>query len=156
MVSMSTALQEVPDDAALLRAVGLRVTRPRLGVLAALREHPHADAADVLSAVRTDQPTVSHQAVYDSLHALTEAHLVRSLQPAGSTARYELDPHDNHHHLVCRGCGALVDVPCHTGSAPCLSAAEDHGFAIDEAEVYYWGRCPSCAAEDADLPHPTH
>ena len=145
---MSTALEEVQDDAAQLRAAGLRVTRPRLGVLAALREHPHADAADVLTAVRAKLPTVSHQAVYDSLHALTEAGVVRSLQPAGSTTRYEIDSHDNHHHGVCRRCGAVVDVPCHTGQAPCLHAPHGHGFAIDEAEVYYWGVCPSCAAEN--------
>lgn len=151
-MSMSTALKEVSDDAALLRAAGLRVTRPRLGVLAALRAHPHADAADVLTAVRKDQPTVSHQAVYDSLHALTQAQVVRSLQPAGSTARYEIEGQDNHHHLVCRSCGAVVDVPCHTGSAPCLTASTDHGFEIDEAEVYYWGRCPACTSAAGDLP----
>ena len=129
---------------ALLRDAGLRVTRPRLAVLSALHAHPHADAAAVLNAAREALPSVSHQAVYDCLHALTEAGLVRSIQPAGSAARYEIRRHDNHHHLVCRGCGAVVDVPCHTGSAPCLQAQSDHGFLIDEAEVYYWGLCPAC------------
>ena len=140
-------------DRALLRAAGLRVTRPRLAVLSALRSRPHADAGSVLAAVRADLPQVSHQAVYDCLHVLTDAGLVRSLQPAGSAARYEIAVPDNHHHLVCRGCGALVDVPCRTGSAPCLHAPEDHGFLIDEAEVYYWGLCPACrTAQDGATP----
>ena len=141
---MSIVDAEPTADRALLRAAGLRVTRPRLAVLSALRSWPHADAGSVLAAVRADLPQVSHQAVYDCLHVLTDAGLVRSLQPAGSAARYEIAAHDNHHHLVCRGCGTLVDVPCRTGSAPCLHAPEDHGFQIDEAEVYYWGLCPAC------------
>ena len=141
---MSIVDAEPTADRALLRAAGLRVTRPRLAVLSALRSRPHADAGSVLAAVRVDLPQVSHQAVYDCLHVLTDAGLVRSLQPAGSAARYEIAVHGNHHHLVCRGCGALVDVPCRTGSAPCLHAPEDHGFLIDEAEVYYWGLCPAC------------
>ena len=132
------------DERTLLRGVGLRVTRPRLAVLTALADHPHADASTVLAAVRQALPGTSHQAVYDCLHALTEAGLVRSLQPAGSPARYEICTGDNHHHLVCRGCGTVVDVPCRTGSAPCLDAPEDHGFAVDEAEVYYWGLCAGC------------
>ena len=142
------------DGAALLRSTGLRVTRPRLAVLSALTQHPHADAAEVLSAVRDEQPGVSHQTVYDCLHVLTEAGLVRSIQPAGSTARYEIRRHDNHHHLVCRTCGRVEDVPCRTGTPPCLHPAQDHGFVVDEAEVYYWGLCPACAAEDpaADTP----
>ncbi|MDO5633485.1 MAG: Fur family transcriptional regulator [Micrococcus sp.] len=142
---MSTTSVDTSDEAALLRSAGLRVTRPRLGVLTALRQHPHADAAVVLNAVRSELPTVSHQAVYDCLHVLTTAQLVRSIQPAGSTARYEINTHDNHHHLVCRECGVVADVPCHTANAPCLSAVTDHGFAIDEAEVYYWGLCPTCS-----------
>lgn len=105
------------DERTLLRGVGLRVTRPRLAVLTALADHPHADASTVLAAVRRALPGTSHQAVYDCLHALTEAGLVRSLQPAGSPARYEICTGDNHHHLVCRGCGTVVDVPCRTGSA---------------------------------------
>ena len=140
---MDTTTQ-TQDERTLLRGVGLRVTRPRLAVLAALREHPHADAAGVLAAVRGDLPEVSHQAVYDSLHTLTNRGLVRSIQPAGSSTRYEIHRGDNHHHLVCRGCGHVTDVPCHTGQAPCLQAQTPHGFLIDEAEVYYWGLCPAC------------
>lgn len=128
-----------------LRTAGLRVTRPRLAVLEALGTHPHADTATVLGAVRADLPTVSHQAVYDCLAALTDAGLLRRIQPAGSSARYELHGHDNHHHLVCRSCGEVVDVDCGVGGAPCLTAPDDHGFAIDEAEVIYWGTCPACA-----------
>lgn len=143
---MSTALQEASDDAALLRAAGLRVTRPRLGVLAALREHPHADAADVLTAVRADQPTVSHQAVYDSLHTLTEAHLVRSLQPAGSTARYELNAHDNHHHLVCRGCGKTVEITAPDVEDWAQQVAREHGFAEPAHTVEITGLCAECSA----------
>ncbi|MDY6054677.1 Fur family transcriptional regulator [Micrococcus sp.] len=143
---MSTRTREVLDDRALMRGAGLRVTAPRLAVLSALRAHPHADAGTVLAAARTELPTVSHQAVYDCLRALTGAGLVRSLQPAGSTTRYEIALHDNHHHLVCRSCGTLVDVPCQAGHAPCLDIPEDHGFTVDEAEVYYWGRCPACRA----------
>ena len=148
---MSTATAAEASHHALLRGAGLRVTRPRLAVLAALQAQPHADAGSVLAAAREALPSVSHQAVYDCLHALTEAGLVRSLQPAGSPARYEIRRHDNHHHLVCRGCGTVADVPCHVGAAPCLHAQTDHGFLIDEAEVYYWGLCPECrsAGEDA-------
>ena len=144
---MSTVDADPAADRTLLRAAGLRVTRPRLAVLSAVRGRPHADAGAVLAEVRADLPQVSHQAVYDCLHVLTDAGLVRSLQPAGSAARYEIAAHDNHHHLVCRGCGTLVDVPCRTGSAPCLRAPEDHGFQIDEAEVYYWGLCPACRTD---------
>ncbi|QGY91340.1 Fur family transcriptional regulator [Micrococcus luteus] len=140
---METTTQD-EDERTLLRGVGLRVTRPRLAVLTALADQPQADASTVLAAVRRALPGTSHQAVYDCLHALTEAGLVRSLQPAGSPARYEICTGDNHHHLVCRGCGTVVDVPCRTGSAPCLDAPEDHGFAVDEAEVYYWGLCAGC------------
>lgn len=149
---MSTTTATPPPEHALLREAGLRVTRPRVAVLGALRRHPHADAAGVLSAARRELPTVSHQAVYDCLHTLTDRGLVRSIQPAGSAARYELRRPDNHHHLVCRACGDVVDVPCRTGAAPCLHAPVDHGFLIDEAEVYYWGLCPDCrggAAPDA-------
>jgi Fe2+ or Zn2+ uptake regulation protein len=128
-----------------LRAASLRVTRPRLAVLTALRDHPHIDTDTVIALVRADQPTVSHQAVYDVLRALTEAGLVRRIQPAGATARYESRVSDNHHHVVCRVCGAIADVDCAVGGAPCLTAAEDHGFVIDEAEVVYWGTCPECS-----------
>ncbi|WP_410813823.1 Fur family transcriptional regulator [Micromonospora sp. 067-2] len=130
-----------------LRAVSLRVTRPRLAVLTALRDHPHVDTDTVIALVRAGQPTVSHQAVYDVLRALTTAGLVRRIQPAGAIARYESRVGDNHHHVVCRSCGAIADVDCAVGHAPCLTASDDHGFVVDEAEVVYWGTCPDCAAE---------
>ncbi|MEV6908695.1 Fur family transcriptional regulator [Amycolatopsis sp. NPDC051071] len=135
------------DFEAQLRAVSLRVTRPRLAVLRALREHPHADTETVIARVRSDLPTVSHQAIYDVLRALTEAGLVRRIQPAGALARYESRVGDNHHHVVCRSCGAIEDVDCAVGPAPCLTASHDHGYVIDEAEVVFWGVCPDCAAE---------
>ncbi|MFC7533937.1 Fur family transcriptional regulator [Actinoplanes sp. GCM10030250] len=127
-----------------LRAVSLRVTRPRLAVLAALHDHPHIDTDTVIALVRADHPTVSHQAVYDVLRALTDTGLVRRIQPAGATARYESRARDNHHHVVCRSCRAIADVECATGAAPCLTASDDHGFVIDEAEVVFWGVCPDC------------
>ena len=130
----------------LLREAGLRVTRPRTAVLAAVRTHPHADTDSILAAVRTELPTVSHQAVYDVLRALTEARLVRRIQPAGSVARYEARVGDNHHHIVCRSCGTIADVDCAVGEAPCLVASHHHGFEVDEAEVTYWGLCPECSA----------
>ena len=137
----------LPADAEqLLREADLRVTRPRLAVLSAVHAQPHADTDTLISAVRTDLGAVSHQAVYDVLRALTEAGLVRRIQPAGSVARYEARVGDNHHHVVCRSCGAVADVDCAVGDVPCLTAADDAGFAIDEAEVVYWGRCPPCAA----------
>jgi len=130
-----------------LRAVGLRVTKPRVAVLRVLEDHPHSDTATIIDAVRSQLDSVSHQAVYDCLGALTDAGIVRRIQPAGSLARYEIWRGDNHHHIVCRSCGNVADVPCATGSAPCLDASEDHGFTIDEAEVIYWGRCPACASQ---------
>jgi Fur family ferric uptake transcriptional regulator len=128
-----------------LREQGLRVTRPRLAVLAAVHTHPHADTDSIIGAVRQDLPEVSHQAVYDSLHTLTTAGLVRRFKPAGSVARYESRTGDNHHHAVCRSCGVIADVDCAVGTTPCLTAADDHGFVIDEAEVVYWGLCPTCS-----------
>lgn len=135
------------DFEAQLRAVSLRVTRPRLAVLAALRDHPHVDTHRVIALVRDDLPTVSHQAIYDVLQVLTESGLVRRIQPAGATARYETRVGDNHHHVVCRFCGAIADVDCAVGQAPCLTVSDDHGYVIDEAEVVLWGTCPDCAAE---------
>jgi Fur family ferric uptake transcriptional regulator len=132
-----------------LRASGLRVTQPRLAVLAAVHDHPHADTDSIIGAVRRDLPEVSHQAVYDVLRALTAAGLVRRIQPSGSVARYEARVRDNHHHLVCRSCGVIADVDCAVGDVPCLTASEDHGFVIDEAEVIYWGLCAECAAAEA-------
>jgi Fur family transcriptional regulator, stress-responsive regulator len=129
-----------------LRRVGLRVTRPRLAILTAVRTNPHADTDVIIGAARDELPDVSHQAVYDGLRALTTAGLIRRIQPARSVARYEIRVGDNHHHLVCRDCGAITDVDCAVGYTPCLSASDDHGYAIDEAEVTYWGRCPDCLA----------
>lgn len=132
------------DYERMLRGASLRVTRPRVSVLAAVHQHPHADTDSIISAVRDDLGEVSHQAVYDVLRALTEAGLVRRIQPPGSVARYEARILDNHHHLVCRACGAIEDVDCAVGSAPCLTAADSRGFVVDEAEVVYWGLCPTC------------
>jgi Fur family transcriptional regulator, stress-responsive regulator len=133
----------------MLREATLRVTRPRVAVLRAVYAHPHADTESVIRAVRREIPEVSHQAVYDSLHTLTDAGLVRRIQPAGSVARYESRVGDNHHHVVCRSCNAIADVDCAVGQTPCLTASDDHGFTLDEAEVTYWGLCPACAS---DLP----
>jgi Fur family transcriptional regulator, stress-responsive regulator len=130
----------------LLRGAALRVTRPRLAVLNAVHAHPHADTDSILRAARHDLPEVSHQAVSDVLRALTDAGLVRRIQPAASVARYEARVGDNHHHVVCRSCGTIADVDCAIGTAPCLTMSDDHGFSVDEAEVIYWGRCPACTA----------
>jgi Fur family ferric uptake transcriptional regulator len=129
----------------MLRDASLRVTRPRVAVLGAVHGHPHADTDTVIRSVRADLPEVSHQTVYDALNALTAAGLVRRIQPSGSVARYESRVGDNHHHVVCRKCGVIADVDCAVGEAPCLTASDDLGFAIDEAEVIYWGVCPDCA-----------
>ena len=133
----------------LLRDVGLRVTRPRLAVLAAVHERPHARTETVLTDVRAELGAVSHQAVYDVLRALTDAGLVRRIQPSGSVARYEARVGDNHHHVICRACGRIADVDCAVGDTPCLTASDDNGFSIDEAEVVYWGRCSSCSSNSA-------
>ena len=135
-----------PDLQQLLRGAALRVTRPRLAVLNAVHAHPHADTDSIIRAARRDLPEVSHQAVYDVLRALTDAGLVRRIQPSGSVARYEARVGDNHHHVVCRSCGTIADVDCAIGTAPCLTMSDDHGFSVDEAEVIYWGRCPACSA----------
>jgi Fur family ferric uptake transcriptional regulator len=138
----------------LLRKAALRVTRPRVAVLTAVYASPHADTDSIIRAVRSDLPDVSHQAVYDVLRALTTTGLVRRIQPAGSVARYESRVGDNHHHVVCRSCGAIADVDCAVGEAPCLTASDDGGFSIDEAEVVYWGQCPECAARPSNRPDP--
>ena len=138
-----------PDFPQLLRDSGLRVTRPRLAVLDALVELAHADTESVIGAVRRDLPEVSHQAVYDCLRALTAAGLARRIQPTGLVARYEVRVGDNHHHLVCRSCGAITDVDCAVGEIPCLTASDDHGYVVDEAEVIYWGTCPACSNRSA-------
>jgi len=136
-----------PDLQQTLRAAGLRVTRPRVAVLDAVHAEPHADTDSIIRAARRGLPDVSHQAVYDVLSALTAAGLVRRIQPARSVARYEARVGDNHHHVVCRSCGAIADVDCAVGAAPCLDADAGHGFQIDEAEIVFWGRCPACSAE---------
>lgn len=133
------------DFEALLRGADLRVTRPRIAVLTAVREHPHADTNTIIDAAREELGEVSTQAVYDVLRALTEAGLVRRIEPAGSPARYESRTGDNHHHVVCRSCGAIADVDCATGTTPCLTASNSNGFVVDEAEVTFWGLCPDCA-----------
>jgi Fe2+ or Zn2+ uptake regulation protein len=138
------------DYEQMLRDAELRVTRPRLAVLTAVFDHPHADTASLIEAVRGDLGDVSPQAVYDVLRALTDADLLRRIEPAGSVARYESRVADNHHHLICRGCGAIADVDCAVGETPCLTASETHGFTIDEAEVIYWGTCPDCATARAN------
>ena len=120
------------------------MTRPRVTVLDAVHTLPHSDTETVFAAVRAALPEVSRQAVYDVLAALTDAGLLRRIQPSGSVARYESMVSDNHHHIVCRGCGTIADVDCAVGEAPCLSAADDHGYVLDEAEVIYWGLCPGC------------
>jgi Fur family transcriptional regulator, stress-responsive regulator len=143
------AVPTTSDHERVLRGVGLRVTRPRLAVLSAVHDHPHADTDSIIRVVRSDLGEVSHQAVYDVLRALTEARLVRRIQPSGSVARYESRVGDNHHHVVCRTCGAIEDVDCAVGEMPCLTASHDHGFTIDEAEVVYWGTCPDCTTRTA-------
>ena len=134
-----------PEVEDLLRGAALRVTRPRVAVLTAVYEHPHADTDHIIGAARSEIGDVSHQAVYDVLRALTTAGLIRRIEPAGSVARYESRVADNHHHLVCRSCGTVADVDCAVGTTPCLTASDDHGFAIDEAEVTFWGLCPACS-----------
>lgn len=131
-----------------LRTADLRVTQPRVAVLDAVHRSPHADTDGVLTAVRADLPTVSRQAVYDILAALTEAGLVRRIQPAGTYARYEARVGDNHHHAVCRVCGGITDIDCVVGEAPCLDGPAPGAFTVDEAEVIYWGTCSTCSATD--------
>ena len=130
----------------MLRVADLRVTRPRLAVLSAVHDHPHADTSSIIGFVREDLADVSHQTVYNALHALSGAGLLRHIQPPGSVARYESRVADNHHHVVCRSCGSIEDVDCAVGAAPCMAASDDHGYAIDECEVVFWGLCPACAA----------
>lgn len=134
----------MPELAETLRSHGLQVTAQRLAVMRAVSAHPHVTADAVVDEVRADLGTISRQAVYDALTALVDKGLVRRIQPIGSPARYEDRVGDNHHHLVCRACGMVVDVDCAVGFAPCLTAANSMGFEIDEAEVAYWGRCPDC------------
>jgi Fur family ferric uptake transcriptional regulator len=133
----------------LLRAAGLRVTRPRLAVLDVLRDGGHLDVDEIATRVRIRLDSVSTQAVYDVLGALSRAGLARRIEPAGSPARYEARVGDNHHHVVCRGCGVIADVDCAVGDAPCLDPNNARGFMVDEAEVTFWGLCPACQARRA-------
>ncbi|MGC8514463.1 MAG: Fur family transcriptional regulator [Acidimicrobiales bacterium] len=128
----------------ILRRAGLRVTATRLAVMGALGGHPHSETETVISTVRGELGSVSPQAVYNVLAALVEAGIARRIEPAGSVALYELRVADNHHHVVCRHCGAVQDVDCSVGYRPCLTPSQTHGFVLDEAEVTYWGLCPVC------------
>ncbi len=143
---MSPAAVDSPRTpvAEVLRAAGLRVTAPRVGVLLALEAHPHSDTETVIRLVRDDLGAVSAQAVYNVLAALVAAGLVRRVEPAGSPALYEVRVGDNHHHIVCRACGATTDVDCAVGRRPCLTPSETGGYVLDEAEVTFWGLCPDC------------
>jgi len=132
-----------------LRTAGLRVTRPRLSVLGVLAEHPHVDADTIATAARAVHPSISPQAVYGVLRALVGAGMARRIEPAGGPALYELRVGDNHHHLVCRGCGVVADVDCVVGEAPCLAPSDAAGFAVDEAEVVFWGVCADCQGSRA-------
>lgn len=128
----------------MVRESGLRLTQPRVAVLATVHENPHADTDSIINLTRARIGDVSHQAVYDVLRALTTAGLLRRIQPAGSVARYEARVGDNHHHVICSSCGMIADVDCAVGDAPCLTPSDDLGFEITEAEVIYWGRCTDC------------
>jgi Fe2+ or Zn2+ uptake regulation protein len=134
-----------PSPAEELRGVGLRVTAARIALLETVRRGDHLGVEAIASGVRDRVGHVSLQAVYDALHALTGAGLIRRIEPAGHPARFEGRISDNHHHVVCRSCGVVADVDCAVGDAPCLTASDDHGYSIDEAEVIYWGLCPACS-----------
>ena len=151
-VTNPAKLEPTARDAltALLRGAGLRVTSPRLAVLDAVRHHPHADAETLATSARERLGSLSTQAVYDNLHALTAAGLLRRVEPAGSPARFETRVADNHHHVVCRKCGATADVDCAVGATPCLTPSQTHGFILDEAEVTFWGVCPQCQQPRSD------
>ena len=138
------------DNADLLRLHDVQVTAQRLAVLRTVSERPHSTAAEIDVVVRAQIGAVSLQAVYDALGTLTEKGILRRIQPAGSSARYEARVGDNHHHLICRACGQTVDVDCAVGETPCLTATDDSGYEVDEAEVIYWGRCPDCVAASAN------
>jgi Fe2+ or Zn2+ uptake regulation protein len=140
------------NGAELLRGFGVQVSAQRLAVLRAVSDQPHSTARDIDAAVRAKIGTVSRQAVYDALATFTAIGIVRRIQPAGSPTRYEVRVGDNHHHLVCRMCNRVVDVDCAVGETPCLTAADDAGYEVDEAEVIYWGRCSECAAGDRSSP----
>lgn len=144
------------DPAGALRERGVQVTAQRLAVLRAVERSPHATADTVAADVREQIGTISRQSVYDALGILVDVGLLRRIQPEGSPARFEDRVDDNHHHIICRECGSLVDVDCSVGSAPCLTPKEDFGFQIDEAEVAYWGRCPECQVTHPHAPMSEH
>jgi Fur family transcriptional regulator, stress-responsive regulator len=135
-----------PTTADELRGAGLRVTAARVALLETVRGGDHLDVEAIATGVRGRVGHISVQAVYEALHALTAAGLIRRIEPAASPARFEGRTGDNHHHIVCRSCAAVADVDCAVGEAPCLIASDDHGFSIDEAEVIFWGLCPGCSA----------
>ena len=139
---------QIPTTAEMLRGAGLRVTAARVALLDTVRDGEHLGVEAITTGVRDRVGHVSLQAVYEALHALTAAGLVRRIEPAGSPALFERRVGDNHHHIVCRSCGVVADVDCAVGEAPCLTASDDHGFSIDEAEVVYWGLCPRCSTAD--------
>ena len=141
---MTAAAQE------LLRRHGVQVTAQRLAIMRAVATRPHSTADVLADDVRAVIGSISRQAVYDTLGLLVDKQLIRRIQPAGSAARYEDRVGDNHHHLICRGCGVMFDIDCAVGEVPCLTADDDHGFEIDEAEVVYWGRCPTCRRTSTD------
>jgi Fur family ferric uptake transcriptional regulator len=141
---MAMSMESSGDDAVRLHRHGLQVTAQRLAVLRAVSDRPHSTADDIDKVVRAEIGAISRQGVYDALGALTDKDLLRRIQPAGSPARYEDRVGDNHHHLICRTCNRMVDVDCAVGDTPCLTAADDSGYEIDEAQVIYWGRCPEC------------
>ncbi len=147
-------MSSVAEFAERLRGANLRVTRPRIAVLEAVDENPHADTETIFGTVRAGLSDVSRQTVYDVLRALSDVGLVRRIQPSGSVARYESRVGDNHHHIVCRSCGVIADVDCAAGEAPCLTAADDNGFQLDEAEVIYWGLCADCSPSDVSRSQP--
>ena len=138
--------QTSADYAALLRRHDVQVTPQRLAVLQAVSDRPHSTADEIDKVVRVAIGAISPQSVYNAVGTLSDKGLIRRIQPAGSPARFENRVGDNHHHLICRSCGRMADVDCAVGHAPCLTAADDAGYEIDEAEVIYWGRCPECVA----------
>lgn len=143
------------DPASLLRERGIQITAQRLAVMRAVSGSPHVNADCIAEIARTEIGAISRQSVYDTLAVLVDADLIRRIQPVGSAARFEDRVGDNHHHLICRDCGRVVDVDCAVGSAPCLTPADDSGFEFDEAEVAYWGRCPECQTNSSASPRST-
>ena len=142
----------VSDPARLLRDHGVQLTAQRLAVVRAVAARPHQTADEIAETSRAEIGAISRQATYDALGVLTDKGIIRRIQPAGSSARYEDRVGDNHHHLICRACGRMTDIDCAVGYTPCLTASDDHGFEIDEAEVIYWGRCPDCLGLPATAP----